>query len=220
MTGWQYLSLEDSPSLRMFNTRGNKMTKKTISSPTLWFAVALILLLGIVNLLLIRQNFELRKQLLLGARTFDGTTNVLKPGDVVAGVTATDLNGQPYQVEYKRDGRHHLFFYFSPHCPFCEQQSPLWRDLLDKVDTSRFTVVGIVSDREDRVLVSAHAEGAGYFKAKTPLPVVFFNSEELGSYKLTATPTTLLIDEEGRVEHSWVGKWDASRIKEVAAAVK
>jgi peroxiredoxin len=69
-------------------------------------------------------------------------------------------------------------------------------------------------------LVSEHAEGAGYFKTNTRLPVVFFNNESLGSYKLTATPTTLLIDEDGKVEHAWVGKWDKSRAMEVAAAMK
>ncbi len=196
------------------------MSKNEVSSQISWLTLGLILILGIVNVLLIRQNLDLRQQLAAGARTLDLTTNVLKPGDVVAPVTATDLDGQPYQLEYKKGGRHHLLLFFSPNCPYCEQQSPLWRDLLDKVDRNRFTVIGVVSDKENRRLVSAHADGAGYFKTKTPLPVLFFNDESLGSYKLTATPTTLLIDEDGKVEHSWVGKWDESRSMEVAAALK
>ncbi len=196
------------------------MSKNEVSSQISWLTIGLILILGIVNVLLIRQNLDLRQQLAAGARTLDLTTNVLKPGDVVAPVTATDLDGQPYQLEYKKGGRHHLLLFFSPNCPYCEQQSPLWRDLLDKVDRNRFTVIGVVSDKENRRLVSAHADGAGYFKTKTPLPVLFFNDESLGSYKLTATPTTLLIDEDGKVEHSWVGKWDESRSMEVAAALK
>jgi hypothetical protein len=68
--------------------------------------------------------------------------------------------------------------------------------------------------------VSAHTDAAGYFKTKTPLPLVFFNSESLGSYKLTATPTTLLINEDGKVEHAWIGKWDETSAMEVAAALK
>jgi len=92
--------------------------------------------------------------------------------------------------------------------------------VLDKVDSNRFTVVGIVSDREDKRLVSAYADRAGYFKTKTPLPLVFFDSESLGSYKLTATPTTLLINEDGRVEHAWIGRWDENKAREVAAALK
>lgn len=196
------------------------MTERRISFQKTWLPVGLILLLGIVNVLLIKQNLDLRHQLAAGGRTLDLTTNVLKPGDVVAAVTAIDLDGQPYQLEYKKDGRHRLLLFFSPNCPYCEQQSTLWRDLLNNVDKDRFNVVGVVSDREDRHSVAAHAEGAGYFKTRTPLPVIFFDNESLGSYKLTATPTTLLIDEDGKVEQAWVGKWDESRVMEVAAALK
>lgn len=185
-----------------------------------WLPLGLILILSLINVLLIKQNLDLRKQLAAGGRTLDLTTNVLKPGDVVAPVTAPDTNGQPYQLEYKNDGRRRLLLFFSPNCPYCEQQSPLWRDLLDTIDQDRFAVVGVVSDKEDPSVVSAHANAAGYFRTKTPLPVVFFDNESLGSYKLTATPTTLLIDDHGRVEHAWVGKWDESRALEVAAALK
>jgi peroxiredoxin len=185
-----------------------------------WLSIGLIVFLCIVNLLLIKQNLDLRQRLKAGARTIDLTTNFLQPGDIVTAVTATDLDGRPYQLDYKKDGRQRLLLFFSPNCPYCQQQSPLWRDLLDKVDSNRFTVVGIVSDREDKRSVSAYADGAGYFKTKTPLPLVVFDSESLGNYKLTATPTTLLINEDGRVEHAWVGKWDETKTIEVAAALK
>ena len=185
-----------------------------------WITIGLILPLCLVNLLLIKQNLDLRKQLAAGARTLDLTTNVLKPGDVVPPVTTTDLDGRSYQLAYNKDGRYRLLLFFSPNCPYCQQQSPLWRDLLDNIDSNRFTVVGVVSDKENKQFVSSHADGAGYFKTKTPLPVVFFDDESLGTYKLTATPTTVLIDEDGKVEHAWVGKWDQSRATEVAAALK
>lgn len=195
------------------------MSEDKVSSRKSWLPAGLIFILCVINLLLIRQNLDLRKQLAAGGRT-DLTTNVLKPGDLVSAVTATDLDGRPFRLEYKKDGRQRLLLFFSPNCPYCEQQSPQWRDLLDKVDSSRFLVVGIVSDREDKPSVSAHVENIGYSRTKTPLPVVFFDDEILGSYKLTATPTTLLIDEDGRVEHAWVGKWDESSAAEVAAALR
>jgi len=196
------------------------MSEIQASSRKSWLGAGLIVVLCVLNLLLIKQNLDLRRQLSAGARTMDLSTNVLQPGDVVAPVAATDLSGRPYQLDYKKDGRQRLLLFFSPNCPYCQQQSPLWRDLLNKVDSNRFTVVGVVSDREDKRLVSAHAEGAGYFKTNTPLPLVFFDSESLGDYKLTATPTTLLINEDGKVEHAWVGKWDAASAMEVAAALK
>jgi peroxiredoxin len=195
------------------------MSPDKISSRKSWWAAGLILILCIVNLLLIRQNLHLRKQLAAGGRTIDLTTNVLRPGDIVSAVTATDLNGRPFQLEYN-DGRQRLLLFFSPNCPYCEQQSPQWRNLLDHIDSNRFVVVGVVSNREDRSLVADHVEQAGYSSTKTPLPVVFFDNEMLGSYKLTATPTTLLIGGDGKVERAWVGKWDEESAIQVAAELK
>lgn len=196
------------------------MSENKSPSRKSWLTAGLLILLCLVNLLLIKQNLDLRRQLAAGGRTIDVTRNALQPGDVVTAVTATDLEGNPYELDYKKDGRARLLMFFSPNCPYCQQQSPLWRDVLDNVDSNRFTVVGIVSDREDKRLVSAYADNAGYSKTRTRLPLVVFDSESLGSYKLTATPTTLLINEDGRVEHAWIGKWDETKAREVAAALK
>ena len=146
------------------------MTENKISPHKSWLSIGLILVLCVVNLLLIKQNLDLRKQLAAGGRTIDLTTNFLQPGDVVAPVTATDLEGRPYQLNYKKDGRQRLLLFFSPNCPYCRQQSPLWRDLLDKVDSNRFTVIGVVSNREDKRLVSAHADGLVTSKRKRHCP--------------------------------------------------
>jgi len=196
------------------------MSENKSSPQKSWVSIGLIVILCVMDLLLIKQNLDLRKQLAAGGRTLDLTKNFLQPGDLVTPVSAVGLDGRPYQLDYKKDGRQRLILFFSPTCPYCQQQSPLWRDLLDKVDSNRFTVIGVVSDREDKQLVSAYVDSAGYFKTKTPLPLVFFDSESLGSYKLTATPTTLLINEAGQVEHAWIGKWDETKAMEVAAALK
>src|SRR5262245_2826542 len=121
------------------------MSENKSPSQKSWLTAGLLILLSVVNLLLIKQNLDLLKQLAAGGRTIDVTTNALQPGDVVTPVTATDLEGHPYQLDYKKDGRARLLLFFSPTCPYCQQQSPLWRDVLDNVDSSRFTVVGIVS---------------------------------------------------------------------------
>lgn len=198
----------------------NQMTENRTRSAKSWMTAGLVLALCAVNLLLINQNVDLRRQIADRGRRPAGTVNSLKVGDVVASLAGTDLNGQPYQLEYKKDGRHRVLMFFSPSCPYCIQQAPLWRELLDKVDSSRFTVLGVVGDKEDRLAVSAHAERLGYFKTKTPLPIAFFSDTSLERYKLTATPTTLLIDEDGKVEHTWVGKWDETKATEVASALK
>lgn len=162
----------------------------------------------------------LRRQLAGRAKTTDATANALRGGENLAGFIGTDLSGQQYTLEYKKDGHQHLLLFFSPTCQYCVQQAPLWRDVLNKLDTNRFSVVGVVGDQEDRHAVSVHAEELGYFKTKTILPVVFLTDEVLARYKLAATPTTLLMSDSGKVEHVWVGKWDEAKVNEVADALK
>lgn len=182
-------------------------------------ALVLILALGILNVLLVIQNLSLRRQLTSGVRS-NTSVDALKPGEVMAPIEGIDLNGRPYQVQYAKDGRKQLLMFLSPSCQYCVQQAPIWRDVLNKIDSKRFNVVGIIGDREIKQEVTQHAEGLGYFNTKVVLPVVALNNETLARYKLTATPTTLLIDDSGRVEHAWVGKWDDAKMAEVAAALK
>ena len=195
------------------------MDKEKKAARISWLAVALILALSISNLLLITQNLRLRKQL-NAAERIDASANSLKPGETVTPFAGTDFNGQPYQVQYGKDGRKQLLLFFSHSCPYCVQQGPIWCDVLNRIDSSRFNVVGIVGNREDKQEVARHADLLGYFKTRIALPVVSVGDETLARYKLAATPTTLLIDDTGRVEHAWVGKWDKKKTAEVAAALK
>ncbi len=110
-------------------------------------SVVLILALSILNVLLIAENFSLRRQLNSAGR-LDASANALKP----------------YQVQYARDGKKQLLMFFSPSCLYCVKQGPIWRDLLDRIDANRFNVVGIVGDREDKQQVTQHADGLGLFQ--------------------------------------------------------
>ena len=199
--------------------RNNDGGEKESGSNISWLAVALILALSVCNLLLITQNFRLRKQLNSAGR-IDASANYLKPGETVTPLAGVDLNGRPYQVEYRKDRRRHLLLFFSPSCPYCVRQGPIWRDMLNRIDSTRFNVVGIVGERENKLEVMSHADALGYFKTRIVLPIVSVGDETLARYNLTATPITLLIDDNGRVEHAWVGKWDESKTNEVAAALQ
>ena len=182
-------------------------------------ALALILALVIFNILLLMQNLSMRRQLNSAGR-IDASANALNPGELVKPITGTDLNGQIYQVQYSNDARKQLLMFFSPSCPYCVAQGPIWRDVLNRIDSNRINVVGIVGDREDKLEVAKHANALGYFKTRIALPIVTVSNETLANYKLTATPTTLLIAANGRVEHTWVGKWDETKTAEVNAALK
>ena len=196
-----------------------RVDKKNYSGTSL-FVGGLVIALCVVNVLMIKQNITLRGQLAGKAKTVDATANSLRGGESLAGFVGTDSGGHQYTLEYKNDGRKHLLLFFSPHCPYCVQQAPLWRDVLDQLDSNRFSVIGVVGDKEDRSAVAVHVEELGYSKTKTALPIVFLSDEALARYKLVATPTTLLISDAGKVEHVWVGKWDEAKANEVTAALK
>lgn len=198
----------------------NKDLKSRFSSRNSWVAGLLIGGLILVNLLLVRQNFAMRRELTARADAVDPAANSLKAGDVVTSIGGTDFNGGPRELSYGKDQRKHLLLYFSPSCSYCLQQAPLWRDILNQVDSGRVEVLGLVSDKQDKTAVFTHADGLGYFKTRTPLPVLFVTNESLVRYKLVATPTTLLVSSAGNVEHVWVGKWDQTKTNEVVSALK
>ena len=79
-------------------------------------ALALIVALGILNILLLMQNLSLRRQLNSVGKT-EATANALNPGELVTPITGTDLNGQPYQVQYANDGRKQLLIFFLSQLP-------------------------------------------------------------------------------------------------------
>jgi peroxiredoxin len=189
------------------------------SSRTSWIARSLILALIVINLLLLKQNFDIRQQLAGRQKAVNPPAASLKEGEAVPPIAGQGLDGQPGELAYKEDGRQHLLLFFSPNCTYCVRQASQWREVLNKIDRNRFDVLGVVSSREDRKAVFEHAEGSGYLNTRTPLPVLFVDDEVLARYKLLATPTTLLVSGEGKIEHVWVGKWDDAQANEVAAAL-
>jgi len=197
-----------------------KLMQNRRSSLNSWVAPVLILGLIAVNVLLAKQNLAMRQQLRTQADAVNPAGQSLKEGEVVASIAGMGLDGRPYELNYDKDERKHLLFFFSPTCTYCVQQAPLWRDILNKVDCNRVEVLGLVSDKLDKQAVYTHAEELGYFKTKASLPVIFATNETLGRYRLVATPTTLLISKNGTVEHVWVGKWDEIKTAEVAEALR
>lgn len=169
----------------------------------------IIFALAAVNTLLIKQNLDLRARTGALERELDPASWSLLPGEEVQSFSAFDLDGKPYAVDYNKDGRSKVFLFFTPSCPFCGQQIPYWRDLLNNIDPSRFDVIGLVGERDDKQEILKHIKDAGYLNTKNPLHVVVGPDNILRSYKLGTTPTTLLVKSDGHAQKVWVGRWDA-----------
>jgi hypothetical protein len=144
----------------------------------------------------------------------------LKPGDKAAPFKATGLDGSPVEVSFERGARKKVFLFFSPSCPFCHAQFPQWREMLSRVDASRFEVVGLVNEREDRDGVRKYLEAMGCAPGSpTPLRVAFIPADVRSGYLLDSTPTTLVLSADGTVEQNLVGRWNEADSRAAGAAL-
>ncbi|MEN3332341.1 MAG: AhpC/TSA family [Blastocatellia bacterium] len=185
------------------------------SSKGLWI---LLFALAAGNTLLLKQNLQMRAALNdLSARLNPAAAN-LKQGDKAPPFASFDLGGSSYEVTYNGSGPKRAFLFFTPDCPYCGEQAPFWRMLLDQTDAGQIEVIGVVSEKEDRQKLAQYITAAGFTQARNPLKVILAPESVIRSYKLSMTPTTLVVANDGSVENIWLGKWDASAIVAARAA--
>jgi peroxiredoxin len=173
---------------------------------TLGFTL-LFVALSAGNILLIRQNLQMRRA--LGQYRPVG----LETGESVPPFTAESLDGGAVNISYTGSGSKRVLLFFTPTCPYCRQQFVYWRELLERVDGDRFEVLGVVDQAEDknRLREYLRAMGCAAEDGKR-LRVALVPSEVRQSYKLAATPITMIIGNDGKVEKVWSGRWDAHEL--------
>ena len=175
-------------------------------------SVVLIALLGLVttaDVLLLRQNLQLRKQL-----------RVDSPGPEIGSnlrsFVTKDLEGQPVQLGNTGSGPKRVYMYFTPTCKFCREQIPFWKTIVKEAPNHNLEVIGLVSEAEDKTaLKNFLREMALSSDSTTPLRVAFIPDDIKRDYKLSATPITLIADNRGVIEQSWVGAFRANALTEV-----
>lgn len=186
-------------------------TNPVKKSPTIILA-ALLCALASSNALLLRQNLRLRDALK------GSTPEPVRAGDKLPEFSVVGLRGGKVDVRYSGAGARRVFLYFTPTCPYCRQQFPYWREILTGADRERFEVIGVVSDTEDKAKLEDYLQQFGCDgNSPTPLRVALVPDGVRRDYKLTATPITLVISNDGTVEKAWSGRWGG---KETAEASK
>jgi peroxiredoxin len=174
----------------------------------------LLAAMGVANLLLVEQNLRMRRS--VEARRPDR----LAVGDKVPPFTAAGLNGEPVDIAYTSRERDKLLFFFTPSCPYSRQQFPGWLDLAERTDKRKLEVLGLVADAEDKVKLReylhevslAHPPGISF-------PTAVISKEVRRKYKLSETPLTLLIANDGTVKEVWAGRWDSKVLASVNGAI-
>ena len=174
----------------------------------------LLALMGVANLLLVKQNLQMRRSI--------EATRPQRPavGDKVPPFTAAGLDGAPIDVAYSSQGRERLILFYTPSCPYSRQQFPAWLDLVKRADKSRLEVLALAADSEDKVKLrdylrevgAAHPEGINF-------PTALISGEVRRKYKLSETPLTLLVAGDGTVKEVWAGRWDGQVIASVNGAM-
>jgi peroxiredoxin len=174
----------------------------------------MLVALAASNVLLIRQNLQMRLAL-----------ERLRPqkaeaGDKVPPFVAPALDGDTVRVEYAGGGRKTLLFFFTQTCPYCRQQFAFWREVLNRAEERRYDVMGLVADSEDKVKLHEYLRAMGCgSESKTPLRVALIPKAVRSSYKLSATPVTLLVSGDGTVERAWTGLWTNTELDDAGAAL-
>jgi peroxiredoxin len=167
---------------------------------------ALAFMLASMNVLLIRRNIQIRNSI-TGRRPPQFLV-----GDRVPEFTGAGIDGRPLTVGYTGREPNRVLLYFTPACPYCREQFPYWKEIIDRGPSRGFEVIGIVADTEDRGAVVDYLRSFGC----QDLSVSFVPKAVFSGYKLVETPTTLVIDNDGKVKRAWLGEWDADAVAAAA----
>jgi thiol-disulfide isomerase/thioredoxin len=107
--------------------------------------------------------------------------------------------------------KQHLLLVMSPDCPFCKENWPMWQALLGKlpsnVDVTYFDVTG----KFDPQFSSTHGIAEDQ--------LITADVDSALKARITGTPTTVLLANNGAVKYVWAGVLDDQKIADILASV-
>ncbi|NUO78353.1 MAG: redoxin family protein [Lysobacter sp.] len=155
-------------------------------------ACALVVVLGV-------QNRQLRRDY---AALIDETARP-QVGSWLPSAEAATLAG-PKLVLGRAAGERQLLYFFDPTCPVCEASVPAILDLgraLQRQDPAQVQMVGVA--RQDAPALAAYLRARGF-----DFPVALSTPKIRALFKLNLVPLLVVVDRDGRVVYSHVGKID------------
>ena len=112
-------------------------------------------------------------------------------------------------VDYSKT-RHTVILALNPQCRYCRDELPFYRSIA----AGRYRVEGRV---QLVVLSNAPTVDIERFLAESEVRVDRLADLSAGTYKITGTPTLLVVNSAARVEGAWTGRLKESERKEVTA---
>jgi peroxiredoxin len=134
--------------------------------------------------------------------------DLLEAGDVLDGFAAPALDGQ-MTITYGSTNRNRIFLYLSPDCPYCDEQMPYWRQLVDQVDDQRFETVVLARATENVEGLRKYLADGGL----NTVPAALISDEIRRRYRLLGTPMTVIVGPDGTVVQQWRGRWTSEDAK-------
>jgi hypothetical protein len=168
--------------------------------------VVLGLLLATSNWLVIRQNLRLR-----GEVDYYKSLRYTRVGAQLPSMRGRAVDGTDVSISYQPGGQQTLMFVFSPTCPHCKRNWPIWSQLERSTSGKRIVFVNIGGLLRPE-FSQTHSFGNATVIAKPEL-------ESVIQYSLLETPITLLISPSGRCEGVWVGEIAPKEMKDIESAV-
>ena len=160
---------------------------------------AMVIILAASNVLLFRQNLQLRHLL----KKFE--PDHLKAGDKLESFSAPGLHGENVAIDFASDAPRRVLLFLSSDCPYCREQFGHWKRIIDMAPVKGFQVVAVAMNSEDRSKLATYLNSMGCPTESKTFSVVLIPEEVREKYKFSITPTTLVISSDGKADAVWNG---------------
>ena len=187
------------------------------NSQSKYYGLALwgmVIILAVSNGLLLRQNLQLRNLL----QKFE--PDQLKPGDKLESFSASGLNGENVAIDFASGRPRRVLLFLSPDCPYCREQFSYWKKVIDLAPAKGFQVVAVAMNSEDRSKLATYLSSMGCPTGSKTFSVALIPEEIRQKYKLSITPTTLVISSDGKADAVWNGLLKPSDMETASASAE
>lgn len=175
------------------NHNASQSGKYTISTSSLSFLLVVVMAITIVTL--VRNARGMRAEI----ETLKAD-NRLHAGESVPSESFQTLDGGSWAVNYLNEGLPTILYVFTPKCAWCQKNTENANSLATQVaGRYRFIGISLSSDiSEVKAYIGSHF---------TAYPVYIASPDFKDQYRVSGTPTTILIGRDGRVVDYWLGAY-------------
>jgi thiol-disulfide isomerase/thioredoxin len=164
------------------------------------------LLLGVLlaasNLRLVRENRRLSD-----TAQYYASLRHTPAGIKLPDLFGKGLDGQDLTISYKDGNRETLLFVFSPTCPHCKRNWPVWLDLARGPEGKRVVFVNVGGQLPPKFSQSYSFDAAAVIAETSP--------DSILQYSLFEFPITMLVSADGHSEKVWVGELDSTEVTDI-----